>query len=36
MNVCFEQLGGMSALFYENRLGIKKSIISLFTCTCFG
>ena len=26
MNVCFEYLGGMCALFYENRLGIKKSV----------
>ena len=25
MNVCFDQLGGMCALFYENQLGIKKS-----------
>ena len=31
MKVCFEQLGGMCALFYENRLGIKKNLISLFT-----
>ena len=29
MNVCFEQLGGMCALFFENRLGIKKNLISL-------
>ena len=26
MNVCFEYFGGMRALFYENRLGIKKKI----------
>ena len=32
MNVCFEQLGGVCALFYEIRLGIKKSVISMFTC----
>ena len=31
MKVCFKQLGGMCALFYENRLGIKKRMISLFT-----
>ena len=28
MNVCYENLGSMCALFYENRLGIKKSMIS--------
>ena len=28
MNVYLEQLGVMCALFYENRLGIKKSVIS--------
>ena len=28
MKVCFELLGGMCALFYENRLGIKKNVIS--------
>ena len=33
MNVCFEELGGMCALFYENQLGLKKSVISLFTCS---
>ena len=27
MNVC-----GMCTLFYENRVGIKKSVINLFTC----
>ena len=32
MNVYFEYLGGMCALFYENRLGIKKNVISLFSC----
>ena len=32
MTICFEKLGGMCALFYENRLGIKKSVISVFTC----
>ena len=32
MNVCFDKLGRMCALFYENRLDIKKSVISLFTC----
>ena len=32
MNVCFEYLGGMCALFHENGLGIKRSVISLFTC----
>ena len=31
-NVCFEYIGGMCALFYENRLGIKESVISLLTC----
>ena len=25
MNVCFEKLGGMCTLFYENRLGIRKN-----------
>ena len=30
MNVCFELVGGMCALFIENRLGIKKSVIYLF------
>ena len=28
MNVCFELFGGMFAVFYENRSGIKKSVIS--------
>ena len=28
MNVCFEYLGGICALFYENLLGIKKGVIS--------
>ena len=28
MNVCSEQLRGICALFYENRLGTKKSVIS--------
>ena len=28
MNVCFEYLGGICALFYESRLGIKKGVIS--------
>ena len=32
MNICFELYGGMCALFYENQLGIKKSVIRLFTC----
>ena len=34
MNVCFEQLGGMCALFYENRLGIKKIVISFVYLFC--
>ena len=28
INVCFEYLGGICALFYENRLCIKKGVIS--------
>ena len=36
MNVCFEYLGGMCALFNENRLGITKSVRSLFTCFVRG
>ena len=32
MNVCFKLLGGMCALFYKNRLGIKKSVTNYFTC----
>ena len=41
MNVCFEQLGGMCGLFYENRMGIKKKcdkfvyLFCLNTCTKF-
>ena len=34
MNVCFEYLGGMCGLFYENRLGIKKSVISFVYLFC--
>ena len=34
MNVCFKQLGNMCALFYENRLGIKKSVISFVYLFC--
>ena len=34
MNVCVEQLGGMRTLFYENRLGIKKSAISFVYLFC--
>ena len=34
MKVCFEELGGMCVLFYENRLGIKKSVISFVYLFC--
>ena len=34
MNVCSEQLRGMCALFYKNRLGIKKSVISFVYLLC--
>ena len=32
MNICFGKLGGMCALFHENRPGIEKSVKSLLTC----
>ena len=31
MILCIEKLGGMCALFYDSWLGLKKSVISLFT-----
>ena len=34
MNICFKQLGGMCALFYENLLSIKKSVISFVYLFC--
>ena len=34
MNVYLEQLGVMCTLFYENRLGIKKSVISFVYLFC--
>ena len=33
-NICFESLEGMCALFCENRLDIKKSVISFVYLFC--